>query len=132
MPGKCTTKSIIFKASAEANGSKMHYYGLCETDLKSRYYNHVQSFKHRAKSKTTELSKFIWESRDSGIDPTLTWNIIQHAPAYKSGSKNCGLCLEEKYAILHAEEDTLLNKRSELVNKCRHRNKFKLINFKPD
>ena len=41
----------------------------------------------------------------------------------------CHLCLSEKLAILLAKPDTLLNKRSELVAKCRHRNKFKLNKF---
>ena len=36
------------------------------------------------------------------------------------------LCLAE-LAILRADPDTTLNKRFELVVKCRHRNKYKLI-----
>ena len=43
----------------------------------------------------------------------------------------CQLCLAEKLAILWADPDTTLNKRSELVAKCRHRNKFKLIKIPP-
>ena len=46
--------------------------------------------------------------------------------AYTSGAKRCNLCLAEKLAILQADQRTLLNKRSEFVSKCRHRNKFKL------
>ena len=42
------------------------------------------------------------------------------------GAKRCNLCLAEKLAILQADQRTLLNKRSEFVSKCRHRNKFKL------
>ena len=37
--------------------------------------------------------------------------------------------LSEKLAILLAKPDTLLNKGSELIAKCRHRNKLKLIKF---
>ena len=132
MLGRCRESSLIYKASAKTNGREMNYYGLCETEFKSRYYNHAQSFKHRQKSSSTELSKFVWACRDSGVEPTLNWSIIQHAPAYQSGNRVCSLCLTEKYTILSANESTLLNKRSELMNKCRHKNKFKLKNFKSD
>ena len=33
--------------------------------------------------------------------------------------------------ILTANRSTALNKRTELVNKCRHKNKYKLKQFKP-
>ena len=37
------------------------------------------------------------------------------------------LCLEEKIPILiHKWPDKLLNKRSELIARCRHKTKFKL------
>ena len=38
--------------------------------------------------------------------------------------------LDEKFIILTAGRDeNLLNKRSEIISKCRHKNKFKLKNF---
>ena len=43
---------------------------------------------------------------------------------YKCGSENCDLCLTEKLAIAQFEEVGLLKKRTELLFKCRHRNKF--------
>ena len=44
--------------------------------------------------------------------------------------QTCKLCLAEKYEILTANDDALLNKRTELINRCRHKNKYKLINAK--
>jgi len=38
--------------------------GLCETEFKSRRYNHNQSFKNRKLINATELSKFIWKCKD--------------------------------------------------------------------
>ena len=39
----------------------------------------------------------------------------------------CNLCLEEKIHILmHKWPDKLLNKRSELIARCRYKTKFKL------
>ena len=38
-------------------------------------------------------------------------------------------CLDEKLEIAWADKTRSLNKRSELVSKCRHENKFYLCNF---
>ena len=51
-------------------------------------------------------------------------------PPYQCGSKVCDLCLLEKVFIISADPDNLLNKRTELISKCRHRNKFLLANVK--
>ena len=77
----------------------------------------------------TELSKYVWELKNSGIEPSLTWDIIDRATAYKNGSKCCNLCLTEKYHIITSKLP-LLNKRCELISKCRHLNKFLLCNYK--
>ena len=40
------------------------------------------------------------------------------------------MCLKEKYfIIIYPHEDILLNKRSELMSKCRHENKNMLANI---
>jgi len=44
----------------------------------------------------------------------------------------CNLCLMEKLCILSADKSTLHNKRSELITKCRHENKFFAANLKWD
>ena len=125
--GKCRTKSIIYKASISApNSPTQHYFGCCETEFKTRFYNHRQSFNHRDKANAIELSKTLWKYKDKGIKPRITWSIVCKSFTYTTGAKRCNLCLAEKLAILQADQRTLLNKRSEFVFKCRHRNKFKL------
>ena len=47
-----------------------------------------------------------------------------------SGSRRCDLCLTEKLKIMREDPELLLNKRSELVSKCRHKNKFILAKVK--
>ena len=42
----------------------------------------------------------------------------------------CYLCLNEKLFITEHQENDLLNQRNELISKCRHKNKFKLMNHK--
>ena len=39
-------------------------------------------------------------------------------------------CMLEKFSITYADPDTLLNKRTELTSKCRHKNRFLLANVK--
>ena len=45
---------------------------------------------------------------------------------YKLNTKMCSLCLNEKLEIARYKGRNLLNKRSEIINKCRHQNKFAL------
>ena len=53
-----------------------------------------------------------------------------YATSYKCGARRCDLCLTEKYVIAHADQEHLLNKRTESISKCRHRNKFLIKNVK--
>ena len=130
LQGKCRTKSIIYKATVTTTcDPPQHYIGCCETEFKTRYNNHRSSFNNKKKVNATELSKLIWNIKDKKIQYNITWSIICNSRSYKSGSKKCNLCLSEKLSILQAEQNSLLNKRSELVSKCRHKNKYKLKSF---
>ena len=100
-------------------------------DFKARYYNHKQRFKTLSKRHQTELSRLVWRLKDEGHILVIKWSIVGNAKLYSSGAMHCQLCLAEKLAILWADPDTMLNKRSELVAKCRHRNKYKLIKIPP-
>ena len=48
--------------------------------------------------------------------------------SYNPNSKCCHLCLNEIYEIATYKGDNLLNKRTETINTCRHRSKYKLAN----
>ena len=54
---------------------------------------------------------------------TIAWDIIRQIPTRGTGPRKCRLCLEEKLLILKGRRKNILNKRSELFNKCRHANK---------
>ena len=77
----------------------------------------------------TELSKHVWMLKDSNKSYKVVWCIVARAPPYKSGSGRCALCLTEKSVIVRANPKGLLNKRTELISKCRHRNKYLLCNI---
>ena len=129
LKGDCRESSIIYKATISAEGVSKNYYGCSETQFKTRYNNHKQSFNYRHKRNATELSKTFWKWKDAGQDPCIEWNIAAHTKPYQPGARWCNLCLAEKLIILKADPSTSLNKRSELNGKCRHKNKFKLKKF---
>ena len=130
MNGNCRDMAIVYQATIQTENQSKNYFGLCETEFKTRYYNHNQSFNSDSKRKATELSKFIWSCKDSALNPIISWKIVCHAIPYQHGGKVCNLSLAEKCGILTANDVALLNKRTELVNNCRHKNKYKLINVK--
>ena len=64
------------------------------------------------------------------VAPALIWKVLRTARTYSNITKRCSLCLHEKLAIItYPYPDELLNRRSELVTKCRHENKFLLKSF---
>ena len=132
MEGKCLTKSIIYRANVtnDQNQDTANYIGLTEHSFKDRLYKHRNSFRYRSKINATELSKHVWNLREKNIaNAEINWSILEKAPPFRNGSKRCELCTTEKYHIIF-QEFKLLNKRDELLNKCRHINKFLLCNFK--
>ena len=122
---KCRTKSIVFEASISGPNIPT----LCETEFKTRFYNHHSSFKDQRKINATELPKVVWDCKNRGIEPHISWSIVRKMAAFKSGTKRCNFCLAEKLVILQADQRTLQNKRSEFISKCRHRTKLKLKNI---
>ena len=129
---QCLTTGIVYRATVTtaADDAWMCYIGSTATTFKQRYANHKASFKSEAKSSQTELSKYVWELKRSNISHEIHWEILQRARPYNNFAKCCSLCLTEKLLIATADQATLLNKRSELASRCRHRDRFKLRNFK--
>ena len=108
------------------------YLGTAEGHFKKRFYNHRKSFNNEASAKDTTLSKYVWKLKEtSNSSPTLVWSIDKKVPSYSNISKRYLLCLHEKLKINNYPRPVeLLNKRSELISRCRHTNKFLLRNYK--
>ena len=106
-----------------------NYLGLAEGEFKKqRYYNNTQSFRNKKSLNSTFRSIYGWKIKKTDKEtPTLVWEIIQTVVPYTNVTKWCFLCLHKKLAILmYTNQSKLLKKRSELVSKCRHENKFLL------
>ena len=99
------------------------YYGTSESEFKYRYNNHTKSFRHLNYKNDSELSTAVWKLKDDNIDFIIKWSIAKIASPYRCGSKRCDHCLSEKVCIIRSDSKELLNKRNELISKCRHGNK---------
>ena len=74
--GKCLASTIVYKATVTSDSRPTrYYYGLCETTFKERYGKHTCSFRNREYCEDTELSKYIWSLKDSGIVYQVKWDI---------------------------------------------------------
>ena len=132
LANQCLISKVIYQAeiSNDQNDEKKRYIGLTETTFKTRYGNHVKSFKHRKYSKETELSKYIWELKDDNKVPIIKWKILKTITS-RLNSNRCILCLSEKFFIVkNCDDVNLLNKKSEFISKCRHANKYMLQSVK--
>ena len=108
----------------------VNYNGLTENTFKDLFYKYRNFFKYESKVNSTELSNHFWDMKRKSIEkPIMHLPVIHHAKPYKNWSKRCKLCLNYKYHIL-ASSFNLINKRTELISKCRHKNKFYLVNYK--
>ena len=74
-----------------------------------------------------ELSKELWQIKMKNYTPEITWRIIRKCLPYNYNSRKCYLCLNEKLEMALYEGENLLNKKTELISKCRHQNKFVLL-----
>ena len=72
------------------------------------------------------MPKHLWQLKDANIAPTVTWKVV--TKVFSDIKINfCKLCVTEKMFIINAFNDSqLLNKKSELINTCRHQNKLLL------
>ena len=98
------------------------------TNFKERYRNHTLSFKHQRYQHNTNLSSYVWSLKAENKPFNIQWSIAGKAPSYNPSMKCCKLCLLEKTLIMKSNDQVQLNKRSELMSKCRHRAKFLLSN----
>ena len=129
---KCLTTNIVYKAkgtSSNWNDQEKVYFGSCETTFKKRFSNHKKSFNINEYKNDTELSNEIWRIKDSGHRPKVKWLIVKKCVPYNPQTKRCLLCLSKKLEIAAYKECNLLNKRNEIVSKCRHQLKYALARY---
>ena len=107
----------------------MVFVKLASLKIKQRYGNHKKSFNHEKHRTDTELSKEYWRLKELKAQPQVQFSILKRCPPTKR-TGICYLCLNEKLFIIEHRGNDLLNQRNELISKCRHKIKFKLMNHK--
>ena len=129
---QCLQEDVIYQATVKRmdNQTTETYVGLTSNTFKARWANHKTSFRLISHQNETKLSTYIWELKRQGINFELKWQLIAKSKLYSPSSKNCKLCLKEKYFILFRKEMATLNKRHEFFTPCEHKEKFKLVNQK--
>ena len=122
LEGHSLRECMVYEATVSTDNNFKLYYGYCKGEFKPRFYNHTKSFRDRGNE--TELSKYIWQLKDESKSYSIRWSIFMYATPYKCGTRRCNLCLTQKYVIARADQEHLLNKRTEIISKCRHGNKY--------
>ena len=132
LDNNCLSSGVVYMANVSTDDDPLgkSYIGLTEGPFKLRFNQHTSSFKREKHSNCTELSKHVWKLKNKGKQYNIKWSIITKASPYNNKSKRCNLCIAEKFHILNFKGNNLLNKRDELVSKCRHENKFYITNYK--
>ena len=113
--------------SNQLNYKQKIYIGTGETDFKHRFGNCTKLFNLEHYENDTELSKEYWTIKHNHFTPKAIWRIIRKCKPFNTTKRKCYLCLNEKLEVALYKEDNLLNKRSELINKCRNQSKFTLL-----
>ena len=130
--GKCRKEDVVYGCAVSTSKVPLKYYiGIAKGEWKKRQKNHESSFRLEHHKTDTSLSKYVWDTKTSDNEtPSLKWSILNSAPAYTNITKRCLLCLREKLAIaMYPHEEVLLNKKSEIISKCRHENAYLLYNY---
>ena len=128
----CLDKDVQYTAELTSNlpnyGTK-EYKGICSTEWKKRFGNHQKSFHHERYEKDSELSKEVWSIKRKGGNFSIKWSKDGNYSSYQPETKRCSLCANEKLTIARFEGNNLLNRRNEIISRCRHRLKYKLKNL---
>ena len=59
----------------------------------------------------------------------ITWEILGRHQPENTSSKGCSLCLNEQPKIALHRNNNMLNRRTEILNKCRHKSNDPLISY---
>ena len=136
LDSKCLTESIVYKATVTvSDGDVRTYTGLTKSKFKDRLYEHNTDANNSNNCTFTKLAGYVRQKKDQSVNITnYKWEILRKCSTYQPGQRKCDLCPTEKMMIMKNRDPRTLNKRSELMNSCRHRWPYRLdrVRCKPD
>ena len=110
----------------ETNNDQKFYFDLTETTFNERYNNHKRDVKHIKYQNNTELTKYIWNLKNNNNKHSIQWKVIDKVYVNTNLAMR-KFCLTKRLRIInHINDMNILHKKSELINNCRHLNKFLL------
>ena len=124
--GKCLTRNFIYggKVFNLTDNLIRPYVGLTSGTFKDRLGVHNQGIRHEAHANSCELTKHVWEFKNSRNEFSVGWEILEHVKGRLVGGE-CKLCVSEKLHIIeHPDQNNLLNSNCDM--KCVHGWKYKL------
>ena len=128
LSGNCLKPGVVYKATLDMEGESKYYVGQTKNSFKSRWRIH-DSDTNRGRRRC-RLSTYIIDQKTKGKEPrSLKWEVLTAAKQRKRGDKHCHLCLSEKAFIARGDEQHMLNKRSDIMERCRHKDELMLSNF---
>ena len=127
------TNKIVYKAQVETNDSinelsTKFNFGISETEFTYKCSNHTMSFRNRTQENDSELWKLIWCLNDQNKEFDIKWSLFKNY----SRSKSCNFCLLKKLVISNFKEKREVTQqvtRSWVEVKCRHENRYILMNY---
>ena len=128
----CLSNNVLYNAkitSTTENYRYKIYYGISETKFKSWNANHRKSFKNKKYKTDTELSNEVWKLKEQNKNVDISSEILGIHQSYNTSTKRCILCLNGKLAIALHKEDSILNKRTKIISKCRHSIKYNFAHY---
>ena len=121
---KCLSENMLYQADISSeNFQTKIYYDISETKCKTRYSSHKKSYNCENHKNGTQLSSELWKIKASKEEPVLVWKILGQYQLYNVNTKRCLLYLSEKLQVAIYRGNNMLNKRTEIISKCRQRNK---------
>ena len=110
--GNCQSERIVYQAAVtrEDNGEEKTYVGITEGTFKTRYLNHTSSCRNPKRKHATELSKYIWNWKESNVQHSIKWKIIKQCRPYKIIKSPLNIKLKNHIIIIQ----TLFKKKKQL------------------
>ena len=127
LPGKCTTKNLVYRATVTGTNTEERYVGLTANTFKQRYGGHKQDFSKSENRIKSTLAGHIWNLKDKNEEPKINWEVVCRAAPFSPTTGVCNLCTSEKWHIIFKPETATLNRRQELFNHCRHKEKLLIV-----
>ena len=119
VPGECFRDKVVYHAAVkDRKGSTAKYVGSIESSFKLRYANH----KKVSIWQPTKMRLLCLQGPQP--QPWCYMKIPKKCSVYEPGASACDLCMSEKeFIIKNIHKGNLINKCTDIGNKCIHRRK---------